>query len=233
MGGKLAPKKYILAKNYECKSQLLHEIKIHLCPVQNFSPKPRPAQDPVSNKDAANKEAGDKNIAAQTFTFRELATATKNFRQECLIGEGGFGRVYKGKLEKSGQAQPVFREPNRYPQLVDPLIEGQYPVRAMNQAVAVAAMCLQEEPGVRPLITDVVTALSFLGNGQDSGTNIPPNAAPLLTTPPVQEMTSDVNGDEGDYDDIQWQRRKEVAEAIQWGTNSRHVESGCASASSL
>ncbi|XP_031278322.1 probable serine/threonine-protein kinase PBL26 [Pistacia vera] len=394
---------------------------------QNFSPKPRPAQDPVSNKDAANKEAGDKNIAAQTFTFRELATATKNFRQECLIGEGGFGRVYKGKLEKSGQvvavkqldrnglqgnkeflvevlmlsllhnenlvnligycadgdqrllvyeymtqgsledhlldlspeqkpmdwqtrikialgaakgleylhdnanppviyrdlkssnilldnefnaklsdfglaklgpvgekthvssrvmgtygycapeyqrtgqltvksdvysfgvvllelitgrrvidttkptdeqnliawAQPVFREPNRYPQLVDPLIEGQYPVRAMNQAVAVAAMCLQEEPGVRPLITDVVTALSFLGNGQDSGTNIPPNAAPLLTTPPVQEMTSDVNGDEGDYDDIQWQRRKEVAEAIQWGTNSRHVESGCASASSL
>ncbi|KAL0654906.1 hypothetical protein Bca4012_075490 [Brassica carinata] len=27
------------------------------------------------------------NIAAQTFTFRDLATPTKNFRQECLIGE--------------------------------------------------------------------------------------------------------------------------------------------------
>ena len=44
----------------------------------------------------AEKEISN-NIAAQTFTFRELATATKNFRQECLIGEGGFGKVYKGR----------------------------------------------------------------------------------------------------------------------------------------
>ena len=43
------------------------------------------------------------NVAAQTFTFRELAAATKNFRPECLLGEGGFGRVYKGCLEKTNQ----------------------------------------------------------------------------------------------------------------------------------
>lgn len=42
-------------------------------------------------------------IAAQTFTFEELAAATKNFKQECLLGEGGFGRVYKGRLESTGQ----------------------------------------------------------------------------------------------------------------------------------
>ncbi|KAF7813683.1 serine/threonine-protein kinase PBL27 [Senna tora] len=46
-------------------------------------------------------------IAAQTFTFRELASATKNFRPECLIGEGGFGRVYKGRLESTGQVVAV------------------------------------------------------------------------------------------------------------------------------
>ena len=46
---------------------------------------------------------GARHIAAQTFTFKELAAATKNFRAECLIGEGGFGRVYKGRLESTNQ----------------------------------------------------------------------------------------------------------------------------------
>ncbi|ESW11096.1 hypothetical protein PHAVU_008G001400 [Phaseolus vulgaris] len=46
-------------------------------------------------------------IAAQTFTFRELATATKNFRPDSFVGEGGFGRVYKGRLETTGQIVAV------------------------------------------------------------------------------------------------------------------------------
>ncbi|KAI7751789.1 hypothetical protein M8C21_012756 [Ambrosia artemisiifolia] len=54
------------------------------------------------SKDTSNNQAAN-HIAAQTFTFRELAAITKNFRQESLIGEGGFGRVYKGKLAKTGQ----------------------------------------------------------------------------------------------------------------------------------
>ncbi|ESW14590.1 hypothetical protein PHAVU_007G000800 [Phaseolus vulgaris] len=49
----------------------------------------------------------DGNIAAQTFTFRELAAATKNFRPQSFLGEGGFGRVYKGRLETTGQAVAV------------------------------------------------------------------------------------------------------------------------------
>lgn len=56
-----------------------------------------------TNNDIQPTDSAAKNIAAQTFTFRELASATKNFRQEYLLGEGGFGRVYKGKLEKTGQ----------------------------------------------------------------------------------------------------------------------------------
>ena len=46
-----------------------------------------------------SKNGGSNQIAAQTFTFRELAVATRNFRPEYLLGEGGFGRVYKGRLE--------------------------------------------------------------------------------------------------------------------------------------
>ncbi|KAL8134560.1 hypothetical protein AgCh_009542 [Apium graveolens] len=44
---------------------------------------------------------------AQLFTFRELASATKNFRNESIVGEGGFGLVYRGKLEKSGQVVAI------------------------------------------------------------------------------------------------------------------------------
>ncbi|CAJ2631197.1 unnamed protein product [Trifolium pratense] len=52
---------------------------------------------------AALKDGPPAQIAAQTFTFRELAAATKNFRPQSFLGEGGFGRVYKGRLESTGQ----------------------------------------------------------------------------------------------------------------------------------
>lgn len=47
----------------------------------------------------ASQRGGSDQIAAQTFSFRDLAVATRNFRADCLLGEGGFGRVYRGRLE--------------------------------------------------------------------------------------------------------------------------------------
>ncbi|XP_062078750.1 probable serine/threonine-protein kinase PBL25 [Humulus lupulus] len=393
----------------------------------NIAPQPRSSENPKpkfapegettknnnnnNNKDT-NKEAasnGNQNIAAHTFTFRELATATKNFRQECLLGEGGFGRVYKGRLEKTGQivavkqldrnglqgnreflvevlmlsllhhqnlvnligycadgeqrllvyefmplgsledhllelqagqkpldwykrmkialgaakgleylhdkanppviyrdlkssnilldknfnaklsdfglaklgpvgdkshvssrvmgtygycapeyqrtgqltvksdvysfgvvllelitgrraidttkpnteqnlvswAQPLFKNPQKFPELADPLLEaGDYPVRGLHQAVAVAAMCLNEEPSVRPLISDVVTALSFLGTTPDA-------TAPTSPTTAAEQNGTAQHDDTNSKRLIQ-ERQRAVQEAIEWGSTSRH-----------
>ncbi|KAH0451354.1 hypothetical protein IEQ34_018653 [Dendrobium chrysotoxum] len=48
----------------------------------------------------------DLNFALQLrkFTFNELKRATRNFRPESLLGEGGFGCVIKGWIEENGTA---------------------------------------------------------------------------------------------------------------------------------
>ncbi|KAG6758867.1 hypothetical protein POTOM_035329 [Populus tomentosa] len=68
--------------------------------------KSRSGSDPKKEQ-SIPKDGPTANIAAQIFTFRELAAATTNFRPECLLGEGGFGRVYKGRIESTGQVVAV------------------------------------------------------------------------------------------------------------------------------
>ncbi|URE30828.1 Two-component response regulator-like PRR73 [Musa troglodytarum] len=70
---------------------------------QMDKPKSKPSLDlkkqGLVKEKISNSDSG--RIAAQTFTFCELAAATENFTADCLLGEGGFGRVYKGRLESS------------------------------------------------------------------------------------------------------------------------------------
>ncbi|XP_020214706.1 probable serine/threonine-protein kinase PBL5 [Cajanus cajan] len=61
-------------------------------------------------------------------------------------------------------ARPLFRDRKKFSQMVDPLLEGQYPMRGLYQALAIAAMCVQEQPNMRPVIVDVVTALNYLAS---------------------------------------------------------------------
>ena len=58
----------------------------------------------------------------------------------------------------------MFRDRRKFSQIADPLLQGQYPMRGMYQALAVAAMCVQEQPNMRPVIADVVTALNYLAS---------------------------------------------------------------------
>ncbi|XP_039015513.1 probable serine/threonine-protein kinase PBL21 isoform X2 [Hibiscus syriacus] len=59
----------------------------------------RHSADSSDHKNGSEQGKGSKDDGARRFTFRELATATKNFREADLLGEGGFGRVFKGRLE--------------------------------------------------------------------------------------------------------------------------------------
>ncbi|KAL3719050.1 hypothetical protein ACJRO7_004057 [Eucalyptus globulus] len=63
-------------------------------------------------------------------------------------------------------ARPLFRDRRKFSQMADPILQGQYPARGLYQALAVAAMCVQEQPNMRPVIADVVTALSYLASQQ-------------------------------------------------------------------
>nr|GMD71943.1 probable serine/threonine-protein kinase PBL7 [Ipomoea batatas] len=61
-------------------------------------------------------------------------------------------------------ARPLFKDRKKFKQMADPMLQGQYPLRGLYQALAVAAMCVQEQPNMRPAIADVVTALSYLAS---------------------------------------------------------------------
>ncbi|XP_059633474.1 serine/threonine-protein kinase PBS1-like [Cornus florida] len=61
-------------------------------------------------------------------------------------------------------ARPLFNDRKRLAKLADPLLRGNFPMRGLYQALAVASMCIQEQAAARPLIGDVVTALSYLSN---------------------------------------------------------------------
>ncbi|KAL8140729.1 hypothetical protein V2J09_006750 [Rumex salicifolius] len=262
----------------------------------------RPRLNPDKGKVASIDGQASSSITANTFRFRDLAAATKNFREDFFLGEGGFGKVYKGQLETinqtvaikqlnphgwqgnrefivevlmlsllhhpnlvnligycaegeqrllvyeympfgsladhlydlpsgkkpldwntrmkiavgaargleylhnkakppviyrdlkapnilldenyhiltiSGslrldsehkwvlscmQARPLFKDRAQFLKMADPAMQGQYPSRNLYQAISIAAMCVQEQPSLRPVIGDVVTALSYLAS---------------------------------------------------------------------
>ncbi|KAG6503129.1 probable serine/threonine-protein kinase PBL7 isoform X1 [Zingiber officinale] len=80
-------------------------------------------------------------------------------------------------------ARPLFKDRRKFAQVADPVLQGQYPQRGLYQALAVAAMCVQEQPAMRPLIADVVTALSYLASQTYSPESQPAQNTSRLSAP--------------------------------------------------
>lgn len=62
------------------------------------------------------------------------------------------------------QARPLFKDRKKFHQMADPTLEGRYPIRGLYQVLAIAAMCIQEKPNMRPFIGDIVKALKYLAS---------------------------------------------------------------------
>lgn len=61
----------------------------------------------VDNLGLGSSNKGNKKASATSFSFRELASAASGFKEVNLIGEGGFGKVYKGRLSATLGSQLV------------------------------------------------------------------------------------------------------------------------------
>lgn len=110
------------------------------------------------------------------------------------------------------QAKPMLKDRRGYHELVDPLLRGDYPERVLNQAVGVAAMCLQEEASVRPYMSDAVVALGFLAE-VPAGYEEKPSTVPQKKQVEDPSLASSTKQDESTFD-----RQRAVAEANEWGT---------------
>ncbi|KAL1358071.1 probable serine/threonine-protein kinase PBL2 isoform X1 [Arachis hypogaea] len=80
----------------------------------NFSGSKKPVskmnRSPNSNMPKGDSKISESNAGKlistnlKSFSFNDLKEATKNFRRENLIGEGGFGRVFKGWIDGNNYA---------------------------------------------------------------------------------------------------------------------------------
>ncbi|KAG8370032.1 hypothetical protein BUALT_Bualt14G0075500 [Buddleja alternifolia] len=110
--------------------------------------------------------------------FLEIITGRKAIDNTRGAGENNF----------VAWARPLFKDRRKFPKMADPLLQGRYPMRGLYQALTVAAMCLQEH-AARPLIGDVVTALTYLAS-QSYDPNAPPSDKLGTFTPRHRNNTS-------------------------------------------
>ncbi|KAL0366491.1 UNVERIFIED_CONTAM: putative serine/threonine-protein kinase PBL21 [Sesamum radiatum] len=65
-------------------------------------------------------------------------------------------------------SRPFLKDRKQFVQMVDPLLEGQYSLKSLQQAVVITSMCINEHANVRPNISEVVHALEYLASQADT-----------------------------------------------------------------
>uniref|UniRef100_A0A0E0K8C3 non-specific serine/threonine protein kinase n=1 Tax=Oryza punctata TaxID=4537 RepID=A0A0E0K8C3_ORYPU len=78
-------------------------------------------------------------------------------------------RIYDASRPKPEQSlltwsRPFLHDKRKFHRLADPALHGCYPTSALNQLVVISIMCLQDQPHVRPIISDVVIGLNHVAS---------------------------------------------------------------------
>ncbi|KAL8230119.1 hypothetical protein R6Q57_015019 [Mikania cordata] len=99
-------------------------------------------------------------------------------------------------------------------------------MRGLYQALAVASMCVQEQAAARPLIADVVTALSYLANQEyDPAAHNIMKPKAERNEPMVCSRWDHLDGSEKQETANMLNRERAVAEAKMWVEKRRHTAS--------
>ncbi|CAK9162473.1 unnamed protein product [Ilex paraguariensis] len=135
----------------------------------------------IKNPQAANNVLSGNLHTISYFNFQTLKKATKNFHQCNLLGIGGFGPVYLGKLEdgrlvavkklsldQSHQGESEFLaeawklyERSNVIDLVDPNMRADgFEENVVLHAINAAFLCLQPHANLRPPMSEIVAMLT-------------------------------------------------------------------------
>ncbi|KAL3829152.1 hypothetical protein ACJIZ3_017954 [Penstemon smallii] len=99
-------------------------------------------------------------------------------------------------------ARPLFKDRKKFHKMVDPALQGEFPIRGLYQALAIAAMCVQELPTLRPQTSDIVTALNYLASQ-----TYDPQTTTQSRSSPSSRRTSRKDGDKKREEDESTSRK--------------------------
>ncbi|AQK94602.1 putative serine/threonine-protein kinase PBL23 [Zea mays] len=125
-------------------------------------------------------------VLLELITGRRAIDTTKPTREQILVH----------------WAAPFFRDKRKFVKMADPLLDMKFPLKGLYQALAISSMCLQEEASSRPLISDVVTALTFLADPNYDPPDDIKDPLPI-TVPNLDMETTGQNGTEGGKEQLQ------------------------------
>ncbi|KAL9442080.1 hypothetical protein AB3S75_020564 [Citrus x aurantiifolia] len=88
---------------------------------------------------------------------------------ESLTGKRAVDNTRPGREQSLAEwARPLLKEPRKLEKLIDPRLEGQFPIKGAQKAAAAAFKCLSHHPRHRPTMSYVVRVLDSLQDFQDS-----------------------------------------------------------------